>query len=236
MAHIDRDVISRLYENGSVSTQEATQFQKQMRDMVASENGFSEIETIAGVDLAYLKSEGKLVCGIIVFSYPELLEKERAYVVRDIDFPYIPGFLAFREGPPIIEAYKKLSNKPDLIMVDGHGQAHPRGFGIACHIGVVLGVPTIGVAKKKLYGECREPGNKKGSMTDIRTKKGELIGNVVRTRDSVKPVFVSVGHLVDLSSASNIALECARGYRVPEPTRIADRYVAELKRGVMDSA
>ena len=129
-----------------------------------------------------------------------------------------------------METYKRLENKPDLLMIDGQGIAHPRGFGLACHVGVLLDVPTLGVAKKRLYGRYDEPGEKRGSWTPLLSGEGEVVGSVLRTRDGVKPVFVSVGHRIDPDSARETALACARGYRIPEPTRLADKFVAEIKR------
>jgi deoxyribonuclease V len=165
-----------------------------------------------------------------MFSYPDLNEIERVYTVSDEKFPYIPGLLAFREGPAIIETFKRLRQRPDLLIIDGQGIAHPRGFGIACHVGVLLDVPAMGIAKKRLYGNYDEPGEKRGSRSPLLSKEGDLIGSVLRTRDNTKPVFVSPGHKIDTESAREIALECARGYRIPEPTRRADIYVAELKK------
>jgi len=194
------------------------------------------LETVAGADLSVIKSENKLVCGIILFSYPELTEIERVYTVSDERFPYIPGLLAFREGPAIIETFGKLKKKPDLLIIDGQGIAHPRGFGIACHVGVLLGIPALGIAKKRLYGTYNEPGLKKGSWSPLLSGEGDVIGSVLRTRDNTKPVFVSPGHKLDIDSARKIALECARRYRIPEPTRRADIYVAELKKEVAGHA
>jgi len=150
--------------------------------------------------------------------------------VSDERFPYIPGLLAFREGPAIIETFKKLRQRPDLLIIDGQGIAHPRGFGIACHVGVLLDIPAMGIAKKRLYGNYDEPGEKRGSSSPLMSKEGDVIGSVLRTRDNTKPVFVSPGHRLDTESAREIALQCARGYRIPEPTRRADIYVAELKK------
>ena len=214
--------------------EDAIVYQKKLSSRVVQKNGFKSIGTIAGVDLAIFKKEKKLVCGIVVFSYPELEVLEKVYNISDEEFPYIPTLLAFREGPAILETFEKIRNKPDLIMLDGHGMAHPRSFGIACYIGVILGIPSFGVAKKRLFGEYDDPDTFKGAnspLTSGRDKK--TVGTVLRTKDNVKPVFISVGNNIDLNTSVEIALECCRGYRIPEPTRLADKYVAELKKKIV---
>jgi deoxyribonuclease V len=236
MSPIDKERLNRFYESDPPEYSEAVANQKELRDKVVSKNGFNQIKTIAGADLAILKDEKKLVCGIIVFSYPELVEIERAWEVVDEDFPYIPGLLAFREGPAIIKTYNQLRQKPDILILDGHGIAHPRGFGIACYVGVLLNIPTMGIAKKRLYGTHQEPPDVPGSYEPLFSKNGEQIGVALKTKEKTKPVFVSIGHKIDLSTSKKIALMCVRGYRVPEPTRLADKYVAELKRGVSKNA
>lgn len=220
----------KLYGDNPPSVKEALEIQRELRKRVINSPEFGKPRTVAGADLSIVKEEKKLICGIILFSYPDMIEIERVFSEVEDNFPYIPGLLAFREGPAIMRTYRKLRNKPDLLMIDGHGIAHPRGFGIACHVGVLLDVPALGVAKKKLYGTYEEPGEDKGSWTRLLSKAGECIGAVLRTRDGIKPVFISVGHKIDLDSARDIAIACAGGYRIPEPTRQADKYVAELKK------
>jgi deoxyribonuclease V len=209
--------------------QEAEAIQRELQKKVITHNEFKEIRTIAGVDLAPLPGAEKLVCGIIIFSYPGLEEIERVSAVVEEQFPYIPGLLAFREGPAIIEAFKNLRSKPDLLMIDGQGIAHPRGLGIASHVGVLLDIPTIGVAKERLYGKYKEPGETQGAWTPLISSNGNNIGAVLRTKKGTKPVFVSIGNKIDLRTAVRITLTCARGYRIPEPTRQADIFVALLK-------
>ena len=233
MAITDAEKRSRLSVANPPSVSEAYQIQKELRDKVVCRREFGEVRTVGGADLAVLKGENKLLCGIIVFTYPDMDEIERVYSIVEEKFPYIPGLLAFREGPAIIETYQKLKNKPDVLMLDGQGTAHPRGCGIACHVGVILDVPSFGVAKKRLYGTYNEPGRRKGLHTPLFSKDGSVIGAVLRTRDGVKPVFVSVGHKTDLKSALEITINCSKGYRIPEPTRRADKYVAELKKGAI---
>ena len=221
-----------LYSAKPVPVGEAFRVQKELSRRVVQDPDPKRIHTIAGADIAICVKEKKLVCGIILFSYPELEEVERVWTVSDEVFPYIPGLLGFREAPCVINTFGKLRERCDMIMIDGHGLAHPRGFGLACHVGVLLDIQAMGVAKKSLYGTFSEPGLNKGERTLIRGKDGEVVGVALRTRDGVKPVFVSVGNRTDLNTSVAIALECSRGLRIPEPTRLADKYVASLKRDV----
>ena len=221
-----------LYSGEPPSVKEAFRIQKELSLKVVKIPTSKKIRTIAGADIAICVKEKKLVCGIILFSYPDLEEIERVWTVSDEVFPYIPGLLGFREAPCVISTFGKLRERCDMVMVDGHGLAHPRGFGLACHVGVLLDIPAIGVAKKCLYGTFSEPDLEKGERTLIRGKNHEIIGAALRTRDGVKPVFVSIGNRTDLNTAVMIALECSRGLRIPEPTRLADKYVGLLKKRV----
>ena len=219
-----------LYSRRPRPVREAFRIQNELSQKVVQTADPGPIYTIAGADIAICVKEKKLVCGMILFSYPELEEIERVWTVSDEVFPYVPGLLGFREAPCIISTFGKLRERCDMIMVDGHGLAHPRGFGLACHVGVLLDIPAIGVAKKCLYGTFAEPGLNKGERTLMRGRDGEIIGAALRTRDGVKPVFISVGNRTDLNTAIMIALECSQGLRIPEPTRLADKYVASLKK------
>ena len=222
--------IEKLYSVDPPSAKEAFRIQKELSLRVVRTSSAKRIRTIAGVDIAICVKEKKLVCGIILFSYPDLEEIERVWTVSDEVFPYIPGLLGFREAPCVIRTFGKLRERCDMIMVDGHGLAHPRGFGLACHVGVLLDIPAIGVAKKCLYGTFSEPGLEKGERALMRGKDREVVGAALRTRDGVKPVFVSIGNRTDLDTAVMVAIECSRGLRIPEPTRLADKYVASLKK------
>ena len=142
---------------------------------------------------------------------------------RQTTFPYIPGLLSFREIPVLLDAIARLRSRPQLLVVDGHGIAHPRRFGIASHLGVVADVPTIGCAKSRLTGKHEEPGPLPGDCSPLLSRDGELIGRVVRTKARTRPLFVSIGHKIGLETAVEIVLRCLRGYRLPEPTRLADR-------------
>lgn len=225
--------LERLPDLGSYvpgSVKEAFSIQRALKDRILLENNFESVSMVAGADLAIIKDQKKLVCGIILFTFPELRVIDKVYSIVDEKFPYIPGLLSFREGPAILEAYGKLEVKPDILILDGQGTAHPRGFGIACHVGVILDITTIGVAKKKLYGTFEEPGMIPGKYSPLYSKQGDTIGAALRTKKNTKPVFVSPGHNIDLTASLEIVTQCARGYRVPEPTRQADKYVAGLKK------
>ncbi len=186
---------------------------------VALEPLKSEPVYIAGVDAAF--SEDRVFAAVCLYRYPEMALVEQATAVRQITFPYVPGYLLFREGPATIAALHKLRKKPEVILVDGHGIAHTRGIGSASHLGVLLDIPTIGCAKKRLVGHYRMPGEKKGNWTELVFKKC-TVGAVLRTRDRVRPLFLSPGHRIDLQDAIRITLGCVGRYRVPEPLRCAD--------------
>lgn len=186
-----------------------------------------KIRLLAAADAAFL---GDLVlASACLFSYPDLNLVDEKCAVMKTEFPYIPGYLAFREGPAVLRAVAALSEKPDLLMLDGQGIAHPRGMGIASHVGVLLDMPTIGCAKSRLVGEYREPGRRKGSHSVLRFNR-KVVGTALRTRDGARVIFVSPGHRTDVSDSLRITLACLRGYRVPEPTRCADLKTKELKR------
>jgi deoxyribonuclease V len=189
-----------------------------------------EPRLIAGVDAAFFNDK---VIGIAcILRYPELTHVEDTFAVTDVPFPYVPGFLSFREGPVIIEALNSLKIKPHVILFDGQGIAHPKGMGIAAHIGVILDMPTIGCAKSRLVGEYKEPGVKKGNQSPLRYN-GRIIGAVLRTRDNVRPVFVSPGHMTDLKSSIKIILGCTGKYRIPEPIRRADFISKKIKKTLL---
>jgi deoxyribonuclease V len=167
--------------------------------------------------------------GVIVYRFPGLEEVERRMARRRLRFPYVPGLLSFRESPVLLAAFARLRTEPDLILIDGHGLAHPRRFGIACHIGILFDKPTIGCAKSRLVGEHQDPGEKAGATTPLMLE-GERIGVVLRTRDDVKPIYVTTGHRVSLDSAVDLVKQCVDRFRIPKPTREADHYVRDLRR------
>lgn len=175
---------------------------------------------VAGVDVSVSKAEGTATGAVVVLEYPGLDLVEVKVVHDRVDFPYIPGLLSFRELPLILPACEKLSLTPDLFLVDGQGFAHPRRFGLACHLGLFLGTPTIGCAKSRLCGRHEVPGVEPGDYTNL-VDEDETIGVVLRTKPGTNPVYISIGHKIDLQSAIHWVLECCRGYRLPEPTRLA---------------
>ena len=201
-----------------VTSREALRIQEELRERVLLQRRFRQIRTVAGADVSFLENEVAAV--VAVFDYGRLEVVDEAVVKSPCSFPYIPGLLTFREGPVLIQAFEKLTRKPDVIMFDGQGIAHPRGIGIASHLGVLLGRATLGCAKSRLVGEYEGPNVKKGSFSTL-TLNSVTIGAVVRTRHGVKPVFVSPGHLMDLTTAIEIVLRCCTRYRLPEPIRWA---------------
>jgi len=206
-----------------------TERQKELSQQVIIQKPNFKLQTIAGCDSSFIGEN--ILSVFILLRYPDLEILEKQWHYAPVELPYVPGFLAFREAPNLLKAYEKLETKPDLIMVDGHGIAHPRRLGIASHLGVLLNKPTMGVAKKILVGKYELPAPEKGSLTPI-YHRNELIANTLRTKDKVKPVFVSAGHLLDLETATSIALETTRKHKLPEPTRLADHYAEVFKQEV----
>ena len=209
---------------------EAVAIQKGLRSQVVRRGSVRPLRMIAGADVSYAKRAATMYAAVVVLEWPSLDVVEEVTAQRKAEFPYIPGLLSFREMPALLAVFEKLQAKLDVIVCDGHGVAHPRGFGIASHLGVLLDVPTIGCAKKRLVGEHVEPGPEKGSRAPLRFD-GRTVGTVLRTRSNVKPVFVSVGHRIALSSAVRIVLETAVRYRLPEPTRLAHVLSNAARRG-----
>jgi len=180
-----------------------------------------DVNLVAGADFGYDPEEKKIGASIVVFKIPGLEVVEISEVVREVKFPYIPGFLAFREGPAFFDAFREISNKPDVTLVDGNGIAHPRKMGLASFVGVVLDIPTVGCAKTPFFPFVVPP-EKKGAYTFFRNERNDEVGLCLRTRRAVKPVFVSPGHRIDFDFAMKIVLLCSR-FRIPEPLREAHR-------------
>lgn len=209
------------------SAQEAIAIQKKLRDDVCLNDGFTQIEYIAGIDCSYDIKRNVSFAIIVIMRKDELIPIEIIRAELPTNFPYIPGLLSFREIPVILAAYNQLHIQPDLLMVDGQGIAHPRRLGIAAHLGVLLDTPSIGVAKSKLTGQYRVPSLTKGSRSDLLDKEIK-IGTVLRSKDNVKPLFISPGHKVSQEKAVELVLQCLTKYRLPEPTRIADK-ISKIK-------
>jgi len=214
-----------------VTTHEAIAIQKRLRSQVMTENTLGDIRLIAGADIATSKDSSKAYAGVVVLSYPTLEVVEERGLEDEVTFPYIPGLLAFREGPLLIKVFEQLSTDPDVIVFDGQGLAHPRGMGIATHMGLVFDKPTIGCAKSLLFGRYQEPDAEKGAWAELRDSQGQVVGAALRSKLKTSPIFVSIGHRVDLPTAIRILLDCTRGVRIPEPTRLADHFVTQLRRG-----
>ena len=204
----------------AVSTTLALEIQLSLAARVSRVSEVTVPRLIAGVDISTGKESEMATGAVVVLSYPELNLVATEVASGKPGFPYIPGLLSFREAPLILAAFEKLTVTPDLVLVDGQGIAHPRRIGLASHLGLFLEKPTIGCAKSRLCGGHQAPGDEPGSYTEL-VDNGEIIGAVLRTRRGVKPVYVSIGHKVDLPAAIHWVLACCRGYRLPEPARLA---------------
>jgi deoxyribonuclease V len=216
---------SELLHRWDLDPAEARALQLQLAQQVVREDRLGTIRAVAGVDLGFPKTPDGSVLGraaVVVLRVPDLDLVEERVVERPVTFPYIPGLLSFREAPVGLAAIGSLETRPDLLLVDGQGLAHPRRCGIACHLGLLLDLPTIGCAKSILVGHAEEPGPDPGDWTPL-VHRGETIGAALRTRPKTKPIYVSTGHRVSLASAIELVSQCGRGYRLPEPTRLADR-------------
>ncbi len=214
-----------------VSYEEAVRIQRELAGRISLSAFFSEYRYVAGADLAYSRKDNTLFAAVVVQEYPSGRQVFTCAEKGKATFPYIPGLLSFREIPLLLRIFENLPVTPDVVMCDGQGLAHPRRFGLACHIGLLLDVPSIGCAKSKLVGEYEEPGAARGRRSPL-IYKDSVVGAVVRTRDKVKPVFVSPGHKVDVETAVRVVLETCRGYRLPEPTRIAHLLSQKAKREI----
>lgn len=205
-----------------ISTKEALGVQEEMRRHVRIADDFPRVKRVAGVDVGYDPEKDVSKAALVLMDIDDLTPLVSVVEFEPTPFPYIPGLLSFREAPVILKALNQIGEVPDMLFIDGHGVAHPRRLGIASHIGVLTGLPAIGVAKSVLCGSFKEPGPKKGESEPL-MHKGEKIGTALRSRDNVRPVFVSPGHKVSHDSAVRLVLHCLTKYRLPEPTRIADK-------------
>jgi deoxyribonuclease V len=213
----------------NLSPSEAIRIQKQLAFEVIREDKFeTPIKTVAGIDLGYDVKNDTSRAVVVVLSFPELELLESSEARLPIQFPYVPGLLSFRETPVAIKALENLKITPDVILCDGQGLAHPRRFGIACHIGIIADVPTVGVAKSVLVGRYENLGEERGSRA-LLVHRGEQVGVALRTKTRVQPLFVSVGHRISLETSIEIVLKCAPKYRLPETTRLADKMASYRK-------
>lgn len=203
-----------------VSSTRAKEIQLSLAKRVVTENGVIDPRLVAGIDISSPDAHGVARGAVVVLSYPELSIVEIKIAQGKIIMPYIPGLLSFRESPLILDACEKLSNIPDLVLIDGQGIAHPRRLGLASHVGLFLGLPTIGCAKSILCGQHPPLAEEVGSHAELLDNE-EIIGAALRTKSRVRPIYVSVGHKIGLASALQWVINCCRGYRLPEPTRLA---------------
>lgn len=235
-----------------VSTEEARAIQEELREAWEGADRLGTIRTVAGLDAAFvltgsqalqkrasrwnkLREANRAIGCVVVYRFPEMKEIAREYAIVPLEFPYIPGLLSLREVPVLLAALKKLDELPDVLFCDGQGYAHPRRFGLACHLGVLVDRAAIGCAKSILIGKHGALAEKAGSWTGLIDEKagGERIGAAVRTRSGVRPVFVSQGHRVSLETAIRLTLAVTDGYRIPKPTRAADHFASEIKRKLL---
>lgn len=207
------------------TTAKARAIQEALRNRIVTRDRLPPLRYVAGVDVGFERNGTVTRAAVAVLDFSTLALHEHAIVRRKTRFPYVPGYLSFREAPAVLAALAKLRTRPDLILCDGQGFAHPRRFGLACHLGLLADIPSIGVAKSRLIGEHAELPPEKGVWVPL-TDHGERIGAVLRTRTGVRPVYVSVGHRVSLKTAINLVLRCTMKYRLPETTRFAHKFAS----------
>lgn len=208
---------------------EAAKIQENLAHFVDIRSSKKEFETVAGADVAYSKRDNAIFASVVVMKFPELVPLEKVRAQSYVSFPYIPGFLFFREGPVLVKALERLQMVPDVIMFDANGIAHPKRIGMASHFGVMLDIPVIGCAKKKLIGNFREPPDELSAYVPLEIGS-EQLGYVARTRVGVKPLYISPGHKIDMKTAVEVVISTTRGYRLPEPLRVAHILVNKMRR------
>jgi deoxyribonuclease V len=214
----------------NISSEEAIYLQRKLREklVLADDNNTESFSIVAGADISYSKGSSVTFAAVVLMRYPEMETIEESFNIQETCFPYIPGLLTFREGPALLGAFKGLKHSPDAIIFDGQGIAHPRGIGLASHMGLFLNIPAIGCAKTRLIGTHDSVGPQRGDLSCLR-HNSQIIGAVLRTKSGVKPVFVSQGHRISLERSVNLVLSCCRGYRLPEPVRTAHLAVNQLR-------
>lgn len=208
--------------------QDAVRVQRRLSEKIRETPLSRPVRTIAGADVSYARWGREVYGAVLIFTFPDLILADQALGLDTVAFPYISGLLSFREAPVLVKAFRKIRRKPDVIIFDGQGLAHPRGMGIASHMGLMLDCPSIGCAKSRLVGIHGPLAEDKGSTVAL-THHGRVVGAVVRTRERVKPVFVSPGHAITLPEAIQLVLDCCRGYKLPEPIRQAHQAANQLR-------
>lgn len=213
-----------------VKQEEARHIQEELSKRIELNNCFDQIKTVAGCDVAYSSSSDTAFAALCIFSYPEIHKLSEIAIITPVAFPYISGLLTFREGPVLLKAFEKLNDKPDIVIFNGQGIAHPRKMGLASHLGLLLDVASIGCAQRSLFGKYNFPDKKKGAYTKIYNKENEVIGACLRTKDNINPVFVSQGHKIDLKTSIDIILKCTLKYKLPGPIRGAHILATSMKK------
>jgi deoxyribonuclease V len=207
---------------------EAIVLQKELSHEIRIQHLSMDFDVLGSADLSYIQSDGLLIAALMAFKWPELDLIESTHVIEPVRYPYVPGLLSFREIPPLLKGFSQLKIKPDVMLCDGQGIAHPRKLGIASHLGLWLRIPTVGCGKTRLCGKYEPFELRHGNFSPL-IYKGETVGNVYCTRDGIKPVFISPGHLCDLESATELVRRCLRRFRIPEPQRQAHNLAARIK-------
>lgn len=221
--------LSRTPHSWSVTPAQAILIQRNLAGRVIRRGRVIRLRLAAGADLAFSPDKDECIAGVVVWDVQAGKIVEQQVARRKLRFPYVPGLLSFREAPAILAALRKIQCEPDVFLFDGQGYAHPRRFGLASHVGLLIDRPSLGCAKSLLIGRCNSLPQRRGSTTPL-LHQGERIGMAVRTRESVRPIYVSTGHRLSLDAAVEITLRCCSRYRLPEPTRLADQLVAREKR------
>jgi deoxyribonuclease V len=230
VSYSGRDESARILVPPALTASAAERIQDNLRGAVDFATGLTAPPTVvAGVDVSYSSNTRRVVAAAVLISLPGLEVIDSAVTFGEVSFPYIPGLLAFRELPFLLDALGRLSRQPDVVVCDGYGVAHPRRFGLACHVGVSIGLPTFGVAKTAFTSTFAEPAAERGSWS-VLLDGAEIVGRVIRTQRSVKPVFVSVGHRIGLDEASDLTLSLCRRFRIPEAIRQADQLSRQVLR------
>ena len=218
------------YHRWDVRYKEAVTIQQNLKSqlIIHDRDLPEEIRSVAGADISYSRHSDLFFAAVVLLEYPTMNLIEEACYRERVSFPYIPGLLSFREGPAVLKAFERLQNVPDIVIFDGQGIAHPRGIGLASHMGLFLNIPSIGCAKKRLVGSYDEVGQEIGDYADL-ILENQIVGAALRTKEKVKPVFISPGHKISIRSSIDVVISCCRGYRLPEPVRRAHLSVNRLR-------
>ncbi|MBF2074535.1 MAG: deoxyribonuclease V [Synechococcales cyanobacterium C42_A2020_086] len=224
----------RLRHDWDLTPEQAIALQQDLRQDILTTDDLGSVSTVAGIDVGFEESGTITRAAVVVLSFPELRLVAQAIARRPTCFPYVPGLLSFREVPAVLDALQNLSTMPDLLLCDGQGTAHPRRFGIACHIGLLTGLPAIGVGKSLLVGRHTEVPDQKGAWVPLQYQ-GDTIGAVLRTRIGTKPLYISPGHRISLPTAIDYVLRCTTKYRLPETTRYAHKLASETPAAQLES-